>query len=253
MKVVSSTALGEFYDIDLDPGPVTSLAYAVVESEYGTETLARIASKALELRPRAQGKFLGLVHLRAAQTHIPEVFNLMHDLARLRALSVLCGTELEPYPLTRAGAHINFYEPHRATVDFHTDGPPYVELIPILLDGNCRGGSTVIFRGCPQSGLAIQRKGQKIPRDRLLSVSHEIGRSIVMQGRSLCHSAEVLTDGQRVTLVLPLRSKLKPWKDNNTLERLLLDDSPEDVVDEWTRDSIHRKLPALRSAGTDRD
>ena len=51
----------------------------------------------------------------------------------------------------------------------------------------------------------------------------------------------------RVTLVLSLRSRAEPWKDSNTLSRLLNDDRPEDVADDWRHDVETRQLPALRS------
>jgi hypothetical protein len=50
-----------------------------------------------------------------------------------------------------------------------------------------------------------------------------------------------------VTLVLSLRSKAEPWKDNNTLGRLLMDDQPGDVEQDWRTDLDARQLPALRS------
>jgi len=142
MKAVSKTLLSDFYDLETDSSPVTNLAYAVIEHEYDFTIMQRIALRALELEPLAKGEFLGLRHLRGAQTLIAEVATLMHDSARLKALSDLCGTELEPYPFTQAGAHINYYEPDRVPIDFHTDGPPYVELIPLLLEGKSRGGAT---------------------------------------------------------------------------------------------------------------
>ncbi|HZG88975.1 MAG TPA: hypothetical protein VEZ42_02070, partial [Pseudonocardia sp.] len=64
--------------------------------------------------------------------------------------------------------------------------------------------------------------------------------------RMLFHTAETLTDGHRVTLVMSLRSRAEPWKDANTLGRLLRDDRPEDVEDDWRRDVETRQLPALR-------
>jgi hypothetical protein len=61
------------------------------------------------------------------------------------------------------------------------------------------------------------------------------------------HTAETLSDGHRVTLVMSLRSAAQPWKDGNTLSRLLRDDRPEDVAANWCHDVDTRQLPALRS------
>jgi hypothetical protein len=46
---------------------------------------------------------------------------------------------------------------------------------------------------------------------------------------------------------MSLRSKTEPWKDSNTLSRLLMDDRPEDVTTDWLTDVDTRQLPALRS------
>jgi hypothetical protein len=63
----------------------------------------------------------------------------------------------------------------------------------------------------------------------------------------LLRTAETLTDGHRVTLVMSLRSKAQPRKDGNTLARLLEDDAKEDVEPDWRRDVQTRQLPALQS------
>ena len=251
MKVESIIRLSSVYDLTDDPSPVSDLGYAVLYHQYDYRVVERISQQAVQLERLAKREFLGLKHLRGAHTLIPEVAKLMYDEARLQKLSEICGTVVEPYPFTRAGSHINYYEANRLPISYHTDGPPFVELIPLLLEGEQEGGATLIFKGNPRVGLARQRASLSMPADSVIAVPHSLERSVIMQGRSLFHAAETLTGGRRITLVLPLRSRQQPWKDSNTLERLLLDDQPEDVVDEWVKDAVVHRLPALRSALTD--
>jgi hypothetical protein len=253
MITLSTVALSDLYDVTRDPAPVSNFAYSIIEHQYPTDLLLQIARRACELESQAQGEFLGLKHLRAAQTMIGEVEELMFCEARLQFLSDLCGAELEPYPLTRAGAHINYYEGNVEPIDFHSDGPPFVELIPVLIAGKDHGGATLVYRGSPREGLYSKRLGIRPPSEAVISIPHSVGRSVFMQGRSLFHAAARFSEGRRITLVLPLRSKAQPWKDNNTLERLLLDDPPEAVINEWVSDAINRRLPSLRAALTDVD
>ena len=211
----------------------------------------RIANSATSLERFASGKFLGLKHLRGAHQLIPEVAQLVNDPKRLADLSDICGIELEPYPFSKAGSHINYYEANRLTISYHTDGPPFVELIPLLLEGEQKGGSTLVFNGNPREGLSKQQLDREMSSAAAIALPHKLGNSILMQGRSLFHAAESLTRGRRITLVLPMRSKKQPWKDNNTLERLLLDDNPEDVIDEWIKDAVERRFPALKATLAD--
>jgi hypothetical protein len=81
----------------------------------------------------------------------------------------------------------------------------------------------------------------------LTGVPQRVGAGVLFRGRMLLHAAETLADGHRVTLVMSLRSKAEPWKDGNTLSRLLNDDLPEDVVADWQTDVDTRRLPALRA------
>jgi hypothetical protein len=119
--------------------------------------------------------------------------------------------------------------------------------VPLLADGAQLGGSTNAFRWPTEVGQTRLRSGRGISDDELLPIPQRAGSSVLLQGRMLLHTAESLTDGHRVTLVMSLRSVAEPWKDSNTLPRLLNDDRPEDVEEHWRHDVETRQLPALRS------
>jgi hypothetical protein len=180
------------------------------------------------------------------QDAIPEVHDLVHDKDRLAELSELAGIELEPYPIGTSCSGVNFYRPGQRPIQFHRDGPAFVELVPLWADGAQEGGSTVVFRGPPDVGRTRLATEGELPDRDLLRIPQRVGASVLLQGRMLFHTAETLTDGHRVTLVLSLRSASEPWKDFNTLGRLLRDDRPEDVEDDWRNDVENRQLPALR-------
>ena len=93
-----------------------------------------------------------------------------------------------------------------------------------------------MFRGPADVGLARLRDEGRLADDELMRIPQRVGCSVLFQGRMLLHAAEMLSDGHRVTLVMSLRSKAEPWKDSNTLSRLLMDDRPEDVVADWCTD-----------------
>ncbi|MEV0444667.1 hypothetical protein AB0I84_28650 [Streptomyces spectabilis] len=77
----------------------------------------------------------------------------------------------------------------------------------------------------------------QVPTSRSLSVM-DIGCG-AGEGLHL-HTAEPLEDGERVTLVLVMRSPKEPWKDGNSLARLLLDDPLDSVRDEWIQDQQYQ-------------
>ena len=152
---------------------VGSLAYAVTQHDYERLGLSDIADKARRLSElKRASRFLGLEHLRAAQKEIPAVAMLMHDRDRLDFLSEAAGCEIEPYPITTAAAHINFYRPTRTSIAFHTDGPAIVELIPLYLEGRRSAGCTILYTGTPdEAEIELQSDGD----DRTLMASIELG------------------------------------------------------------------------------
>ncbi len=241
----NSSTLQEITGVERDTRRVSDLAFHSFEHGYSAELLATIASRARELADKEHeaqdgARFLRLRHLREAQNHIPEVAQLMRDPARLSRLSELAGTALGPYPMTRAAAHINFYRPGEVPIDFHTDGAALVELIPLHTRGTTGGGGTIIYRGEAGTGLTRLAGGDTFSTDELAHVPQTVGRSVLMQGRMLLHSAESFDDGERITLVFALEALSQPWQDDNTLMRLLLDDPLDRVLDEWVAQAQRR-------------
>lgn len=252
MQVRDSASLASLTGLqEPDPKRISDLGFAVAEHAYDQTLLAAIHERAMVIRRQQsddERHLLGLDHIRAAHKEIPEIADLMYDTERLAALSEISGTDLEPYPITRAASHINFYWPAKTPLAFHTDGAAMVELIPLYSDGTQSGGSTLLYRGPAEQGKRLLSATGRLPHERLTQIPQRVGRTVLLQGRMLLHTAETLADGHRVTLVLVLRSKAEPWKDDNSLLRLLLDDRFEDVHDEWIADLRERKLPAFRNA-----
>jgi hypothetical protein len=121
-----------------------------------------------------------------------------------------------------------------------------VELIPLIADGDSDSGATLVYNGVPDEGEVVLQDGHSLSKDKIERVPQEVGNSVLLQGRMLLHGAEPVRGGQRVTLVLALRSAAEPWKDDNTLMRLMLDDELAQIQDEWI-EIEKQKLPAFRN------
>ncbi|WP_131739057.1 hypothetical protein [Actinomadura roseirufa] len=245
MHILEKQTLGAVTGVESDIHRVSELAYARLRHGYDETLLTAIEGKARKLartHPEAQDsdRFLGLRHLREAQVHVPEIAELMHDSARLEALSELAGTRLAPYPISRAASHLNFYRPGEVPIHFHTDGAAMVELIPLHTSGSTQGGATLIYRGRADEGKDRLARGLDISAAESVRIPQPRGCSVLMQGRMLLHRAESFPDGERLTLVLVMEAAEEPWKDDNTLMRLLLDDPLDSVLEEWVTQAQRR-------------
>ncbi|MFG2373084.1 hypothetical protein ACGFY9_16590 [Streptomyces sp. NPDC048504] len=165
------------------------------------------------------------------RTDLPESPFDIYDLAQ---------ADLEPYPISRAASHINFYRPQEIPIEHHTEGAAMVELIPLYTSGNSDGGATLIHPGPPEEGRWELKRGRALNLDDHARVAQRTGHGVLTQGRRLLHTAEPLDDGERITLVLVMRSAAEPWKDGNSLARLLLDDPIEAVREEWINDQQYQ-------------
>jgi len=227
---------------------ISELGFAQFHNCYDPEILTGILNEALKLESTASNKFLSLKHLRKAHIHIPQIESLMLDKHRLEYLSQLAGCELEPYPIPTAASHINYYRRGQPAIGYHTDGAAMVELIPLYIDGPKANTATLIYKGNASAQSSFGEHQTPSSKDDVIRITQEVGASVLLQGRCLLHAAEINSESERITLVLVLRSKHQPWKDDNTLFRLLQDDLPEDVVQPWVDDVVNRQYPAYSSA-----
>lgn len=249
-RVVARVPLQEVTHLDADPDAVSPLAWAVAEGMYDLDVLTAIREQAASLADGADNRFLGLNMLRGAHRSIPEIKDILLDSVRIGRLSEIAGIELERYPLDVMASHVNYYPGGRRSLAFHTDGAAMVEIVPLYgsLDDE---GATLVFDGPASEGrtLLAAEGRDHIPEARVRTVRHAGGQSVLMQGRRLLHSAAA-TAHDRMVLVMPLRARDEPWKDDNTIARIAMDYPPEDFLEEWVEDELSRKLPAMRAAQT---
>lgn len=133
MQVLERRTLVDITSGDGRPDAAGDLAFARIEHGYPSELLDDVLLRSRQLRDAAQPKerrFLGFDHLRRVQETIPEVAELVHDRSRLDRLSDIAGVELEPYPIGTSCSGVNFYWPGQQPIQFHCDGPAFVELVP---------------------------------------------------------------------------------------------------------------------------
>lgn len=229
---------------------VGTFGVAQFEQNYDRELLARILEKALALKDSlAFKRHLNLKFIRAAHRYIPEINDLVFDTRRLHQLAELTGIDLEPYPVSVVSSTVTFMGPQEAdgTIGWHADGVPVTELIPLLVD-DVEGGNLELYRGLAETGLALIESGQEIPYEDRLSFRHKVGYSTVGQLLRILHRTEPIRRGYRVTLNLNLRSRSKPYIDDNSLVYLGADNPEEDWHAEYMTDIRSRQLPAYRAA-----
>jgi hypothetical protein len=219
-RIIEQRTLSEITGRAHDVDAISPLGYARYAHDYPADLLDGILTEARRIaeyawEARSADRYLGLRHLRAAHEAIPLVKTLMHDRERLARLSDLAGTELEPYPITRAASHINLYRPGEVPIEHHTDG-------------------------AAEDGKRALRQGEALDTGQHMHIPQRTGHAVLMQGRRLLHTAEPLADGERITLVLVMRSAAEPWKDGNSLARLLLDDPIDTVREEWIADQQYQ-------------
>jgi hypothetical protein len=240
-----SVSLAEITQGWHDTFAISELGFAVLGEMYDSSVLHEICHAASQLENTAETRFLSLHMLRASHRHIPQVQDLVNSSKRLEYLSQLVGTRLEPYQIDVAASHINYYHADQTPIQFHSDGSALVELIPLdETPGEC--GATIVYRGPRDEGYARLKSGEIDDSD-TLKIPHRFGESILLQGRRLLHSGST-TATDRKLLVISMRSRDEPWKDDNTISRLALDYPIEDFLKDWTADEVERKLPALRAA-----
>jgi len=178
VQVLERQTLVDVTGGDGRPAAVSDTAFARIAHDYPPDLLAEIHAQSMQLRQSARSRgrrLLGLDHLRRVQETIPQVKELVHDRQRLDELSDIAGVELEPYPIGTSCSGINFYWPGQQPIEFHCDGPAFVELVPLYVDGHQEGGSTVAFRGPPDAGRLLAQ--DRIPDEQLLRIPNASARA----------------------------------------------------------------------------
>ena len=227
---------------------VSDLGMVQFRHEYDPQLLETIRCKALDLKEKhAHQKHLDLTFITGADRYIPEIRELIHDQRRLNQLSAFAGTRLEPYPFSVVGSTVTFMNPDDGAVDWHCDGVPLTELVPLSISDPIIGGELEIYLGNCEQGKARTDRGEEIPSRKLLRVAHMQGYSTLGQFVGVLHRTRPIVFGDRVTLVLNLRSVERPYVDDNRLFYLAADNDQDRAwIDEMAEDVWANQLPAYR-------
>ena len=230
---------------------VSDLGAVQFKHTYDENLLRKIHDAAIALKEeQAHQKHLNLTFITGADRFIPEINELIHDKERLDRLSTLAGTRLEPYPLSIVSSTVTFMGPSNAdnSVDWHCDGVPVTELIPLTLDDHIVGGELEICLGECEVSKALIYDGKEISSRDTFKVQHKLGYSTLAQFVNVYHRTVPISAGTRVTLVLNLRSVEKPFVDDNRMFYLAADNDDDfDWVEEMRRDVCERQLPAYQA------
>lgn len=221
---------------------------------YDEVLLQTILEKANDLYNEvSEKKHLNLRYIRNARKYIPEIEELINDQERLDNLSELAGTHVEAYPIGVISSIITFMsdDTRDGTVAWHADGVPLTELIPLEISEDIEGGELEIYRGDYEIGMALLQKKRDLPKDQLLSVPHQMGCSTLAQLIRVLHRAVPITKGRRVTLNLNLRSKERPFIDDNHLFFLGADNPDFEWIDDYIEDVRNNQLPAYMKINKD--
>jgi hypothetical protein len=229
---------------------VSDLGATQFRHNYDPELLKIIKRKALALKAElAHRKHLDLTFITGADRYIPEIRELMNDAGRLDTLSSLAGTKLEPYPLSIVGSTVTFMGPQEGdgTVDWHCDGVPVTELIPLDISDPIIGGELEIYMDNCEAGKAKVNRQESLPEANILRMPHRMEYSTLGHFLGVLHRTTPIRYGHRLTLVLNLRSQERPFVDDNRVFYLAADtDQQSDWVQDVVQDVWDKQLPAYR-------
>jgi hypothetical protein len=230
---------------------ISDLGAVQFKHDYDRDLLNVIREKAVAMKDeRALQRHLNLTFITGADRFIPEINELIHDRARIERLSDLAGAKLEPYPLSIVGSTVTFMgaADKENTVDWHCDGVPVTELIPLQIDEHLQGGELEIYRGDCEIGKTITDEGREIPGRDIITVPHKVGYATLAQFVNIYHRSAPITAGKRITLVLNMRSVEKPLVDDNRMFYLAADNHEDfNWVEEMRKDVRERQLPAYQA------
>lgn len=230
---------------------VSDLGVAQRRHDYPAELLATVLAKALMLKVDASDRRpLDLRLIKNAAAHIPEVNELIHWPGRLESLSAIAGEDLEPYPVGCIASTITFMgaSPEDGVVDWHADGIPLTEIIPLQITDDATGGELTVFRGNHETGLARWTRGERFSEHELAKFTHREGHSTLAQLIRVLHATAQMPTGSRVSLNLNLRSRGRPYIDDNPMYYLGADNPDFGWVEEYVDDVRDRQLPSYLAA-----
>lgn len=230
---------------------VSDLGVAQRRHDYPAELLATVLAKALALKAGASDRrHLDLRLIKNAAAHIPEVNELVHWPGRLEALSAIAGEDLEPYPVGCIASTITFMRasPEDGVVDWHADGIPLTEIIPLQITDDAVGGELTVLAGNHETGFARLARGERFDEAELWTFPHRLGHSTLAQLMRVLHATAPMPSGARVSLNLNLRSRTRPYIDDNPMYYLGADNPDFDWVDEYVEDVRDRQLPSYLAA-----
>ncbi len=224
---------------------ISDLGVRQFRHAYDAHLIEVIARKAEELRyTAAEKRHLNLKFIRNAHTLIPEILELVNQPGRIDKLSALAGTELEIYPVSVISSIITFQGHHEdeGSIVWHADGIPVTEMVPLRIT-DLQGGALELYSGDPERGLWSIADNKTIPESQIISISHRMGYGILGQLMRLVHRVAPISAGSRITLNMNLRSKEKPYIDDNSMFYLAADNPEGSWKEEYIDDVFQCKLP----------
>jgi len=230
---------------------VSELGVLQRRHDYPKDLLDTILTKALALKDAdSKRQHLDLRLITGAHTVIPEINELVRWPGRLEALSKLAGTTLEPYPVSVIASTITFMgaTPEDGVVDWHADGVPVTEIIPLDISEDAIGGDLRVYHGNYEQALARHQRSEQFNAEEILHFPHRIGYSTLAQLMRVLHSTEPMRRGQRISLNLNLRSANHPYIDDNALYYLGADNPSFNWLEEYIDDVKYRQLPAYMAS-----
>ncbi|MDQ9127700.1 hypothetical protein RDT67_14825 [Serratia fonticola] len=227
---------------------ISNFGVAQFMHNYDPELLAKIKEKALNLKKDfAIHKHLDLTFITGADRYIPEINQLINNSKRLDDISKLIGMKMESYPLSIVSSTITFMSSADGAADWHSYGVAVTELIPLSISEQIQGGNLEIYNGITEEGKAILESGEVITSNKIIGLDHKCGYSTLGQFIGILHRTAPISIGERVTLVLNLRSQEKSFIDDNRMFYLAADnDLNSDWVHELKQDVWNNQLPAYR-------
>ncbi|MGY6655446.1 hypothetical protein ACXIZN_25115 [Amycolatopsis sp. TRM77291] len=223
---------------------VSDLGVVQQDHRYDPELLDIICQKAVAMKEEVSAKrHLNLRYIRQAHVHIPEILELVYYPGRLDSLSELAGTVLEPYPISVIASTITFMGAASSdgAIDWHADGVPVTEIIPLEIH-DLTGGGLQIYSGDYEIGLSKLQAGDTLSD--LVSIPHRIGATTLAQLMRVLHRTEPIATGHRISLNLNLRSRDKPYIDDNAAYYLAADNPDYEWVKQYLDDVHARQVPA---------